>query len=91
VFLSACRCLISVPVNTRCKVLVNVCDFAIAGDNRTTLSQKQFVEVARPGRLELPTLCLEGTFALDAIKGPIFILRYLTIPYRLLYLVRRAA
>jgi hypothetical protein len=30
--------------------------------------------MARPGRLELPTLCLEVFFAAAAIKGPILIL-----------------
>jgi hypothetical protein len=46
--------------------------------------------MARPARFELATLCLEACFDTAAIKGPILNLRYLTIPYRLLCLVRRA-
>ena len=31
-------------------------------------------KMARPGRIELPTLCLEACFGAVAIKGPMLIL-----------------
>jgi hypothetical protein len=44
--------------------------------------------MVRPERFELPTFWFVGTFAGDAIKGPILILRNLIILLRMHCLVR---